>query len=172
MFRIPSRAFAWLSVSFAMVLIAACASIPPPTSTMSRAESSIQAAKKAGAADADPVDLDFAQGKYGQAKAAMAAKKYGQASDLAEESLADSNLALTKARLATLRNRIQSQSRENARLRKQLLESAPSASSPPPASIDSATQLPETVLPSPAASSGAPAPASSANDPAAQEGHS
>lgn len=168
--RIPLRAIAWLPVP-AIMLLAACASIPPPNATMSRAQASIQAAEKAGAADADPVDLDFARGKYAQAQTAMTARKYGLASNLAEESLADSRLARTKARLATMRTRIQAQTRENARLRKQLLEQPAAAAAPSQApAAPAAHELPETVLPMPSVPSSAPAPASSspvatANDP-------
>ncbi|MBB6184256.1 DUF4398 domain-containing protein [Oleiagrimonas soli] len=128
---------------------------------MSRAQSSLQAAQKAGAGDADPVDLEFARGKYQQAQTALNDGKNQQAADLAQESIADSQLALTKARLATLRGQIRTQTAENARLRKQLLDDAAKAqasSAPAPASSASGVEeLPQTVLPSPAS----PAPASS-----------
>jgi hypothetical protein len=146
---------------------------------MSRAKAGIEAATRAGAADADPVDLDFARGKYTQAQAAMQAKKYSLASNLADESMADSNLAVTKARLASMRSRIKSQTLENARLRKQLLDHAPAAASSTSPPTDSGTrELPQTVLPAPSMPSSAPAPATSApaaatsTSPVSQESHS
>lgn len=149
----------------AMLLLAACASTPPPTDAMQRAQSTLDAARKAGAADYDPVDLDFAKGKFGQAQAAMAKRDYDKAAAFAAESLADGRLALTKARLAALRGQVKQASAENERLRQQLLnktDTAPGgqgASSPPAAQGgDGATELPQQVLPMP----GAPAPASSA----------
>jgi len=147
-----------LTLSAALViLLSACASIPPPTGAMSRARSSLKAAQQAGAADADPVDLEFARGKLEQANKAISDGKNGLAGDLAEESLADSQLALTKARLASMRARVQSQLKENQRLRKQLLERAAGhAAAAEPASASSVQELPQTVLPMPAPPSSAP----------------
>lgn len=164
---IPFRALSWATATAIVTLLASCASIPPPTSTMSRAQSSLQAAQKAGAGDADPVDLEFARGKYQQAQTALGNGKNALAADLANESIADSQLALTKARLATLRGQISAQTKENTRLRKQLLERAakarPAAVPQAPSSSD-VQELPQTVLPAPAS----PAPASSSD--AVQEG--
>lgn len=150
-----------LAVSAAlMVLLSSCASIPPPTDVMSRAQASLKAARAAGAADADPVDLEFARGKLEQAGKAMANGKNGPAGDLAEESLADSRLAQTKAELATMLSRVRAQRKENQRLRKQLLDLAatPPAAATPAAS-SSVQELPQTVLPMPSPpSSAAPPP--------------
>jgi hypothetical protein len=119
---------------------------------MARAQNQLQAAQEAQAADYDPVDLDFAKARFQQAQAAMDARKYAQAADLAEESLADGRLAQARSQVAALREQIRSKTEENARLRTRLLDNPatpqPSAAPPAPGS----TELPEQVLPAPAAS--------------------
>ncbi len=153
--RALSRLLPWASV----VLLAACASIPPPTGIMSRARAAIDAAQQAGAADADPVDLAFARGKLQQAQQAMGKGKNGKARDLAQESLADSQLALTKARLATLRARVAAQRKENQRLQNQLLQRAPApGKTVAPGSGGTVEELPQAVLPMPAPPSSAASP--------------
>jgi len=156
-----------------MVLLSACASIPPPTGTMSRARSSLKAAEQAGAADADPVDMEFARGKLEQAGKAIADGKNGLAGDLAEESLADSHLAQTKAELATMRARVQSQQQDNQRLRRQLLDrAARQQAAAAPATSSSVQELPQTVLPMPAPPSSAPSSPQPASAGSAKQGGS
>ena len=102
----------------ALVLaLAGCATVPPPDNSMNQAQAQLQAARDADAADYAPVDLGFAQDKFQQAQMAMAARKYANAADLAEESRADAELARAKARLAAARSQIQSKVQENTRLR-------------------------------------------------------
>jgi hypothetical protein len=160
----------WLAISALLALVSGCASIPPPTSAMHSAKAGIQAAEQAGAADADPVDLDFARSKFTQAQAVMQTGKYGPAGDLANESIADSRLALTKARLAKVRSLIGKQTRENQRLRKQL--TAPPPVPAEPSSSPDVQELPQTVLPAPAEPASTPAPAGTTPTPgqAMQEG--
>jgi hypothetical protein len=99
-----------------------CASVPPPNGAMNQAQSQLQAARDAGADTYDPVDFGFAQDKFQQAQAAMADRKYAQASDLADESRADATLARTKAQLAAARAQIQSKTDANGQLRSQNAE--------------------------------------------------
>lgn len=96
-----------------------CASVPPPDGAMNQAQSQLQAARDAGADTYDPVDFGFAQDKFQQAQAAMADRKYAQASDLADESRADATLARTKALLAAARAQMQSKTDANNQLRAQ-----------------------------------------------------
>lgn len=107
-----------LSATLALVL-SGCASVPPPDSAMTQAQSQIQAARDAGAPDYDPVDFGFAQDKFQQAQAAMADGKYALAADLADESRADATLARTKALLGQARGQIQSKTDANRQLRAQ-----------------------------------------------------
>ena len=112
--------------------IGGCASVPPPDNAMNQAQSQLQAARDAQAADYAPVDLGFAQDKFQQAQAAMAQRHYADAAKWAEESRADAELARAKARLAAARAQIQGKLAENTRLR-QHGEQPPSPDSLPPA---------------------------------------
>jgi hypothetical protein len=136
-----------------LLVLAGCASVPPPNEAMNQAQTQLQAARDAGAADYDPVDLGFAQDKFQQAQGAMADRKYTLAADLAAESRADAELAQVKANLGAARAKIQTKMDENARLRQEGAEAAAAAAA------EFAKPLP---TPAPAASSSAPAPAGSA----------
>lgn len=105
-----------LSVIFALAM-AGCASVPPPDNAMNLAQSQLQAARDAHAADYAPVDMGFAQDKFQQAQSAMAERKYGDAATLAAESQADAELAAAKGRLGTARAEIQKKVSENSKLR-------------------------------------------------------
>jgi hypothetical protein len=148
-----------------LALLAGCASVPPPNAAIAQAQSQLQAAQAARAADYDPVDLDFANARFNQAQQAMAARKYALAADLAAESQADGQLAQTKARLAALREQIKAKTADNAKLRAQLL-ARPAAPAPAPAAAPSGQyELPEQVLPMPAPASSAPSPAMQGGSP-------
>ncbi|MBD8897685.1 DUF4398 domain-containing protein [Rhodanobacter sp. DHG33] len=142
-----------------LLALAGCASVPPPNDAMNQAQTRLQAAHDAGAADYDPVDLGFAQDKFQQAQAAMADRKYALAADLAAESGADADLARTKANLGAARSKIQSKMNTNAELRQQGAEAAAAA----------AAEFAK-PLPVPSYGSSAPAPASSAAMPAPNQG--
>jgi hypothetical protein len=105
-----------------------CATAPPPNDSMNLAQTELQAAREAGAADYAPVDLGFAQDKFQQAQAAMAERKYADAANLAGESSADADLARAKARLGAARAKIQSKVQENSHLRQ--LGEQPAAEAP------------------------------------------
>lgn len=103
----------------ALLVLGGCASVPPPDAAMNQAQAGLQAARQAGAADYDPVDLGFAQDKFQQAQTAMSNRKFAPAADLAAESSADSTLARTKAMLGAARAQIQLKVQANARQRAQ-----------------------------------------------------
>lgn len=115
------------------LILAGCASVPPPNDSMNLAQAQLQMARDAGAADYAPVDLGFAQDKFQLAQAAMAERKYADAANLAEESRADAELAQAKARLGAARAQIQSKLQENTRLRQQGEQAAAAAQAPPAA---------------------------------------
>ncbi len=100
-----------------MLTLGGCASAPPPNDSMNEAQSRLQTARDAGAAVYAPVDLGFAQDKFQQAQVAFADRKYADASNLAEESRADAELATAKARLGKARAQIQSKTQDNAGLK-------------------------------------------------------
>ncbi|HEX7815480.1 DUF4398 domain-containing protein [Dyella sp.] len=114
---------------------------------MNLAQSQLQSARDAGAADYAPVDLGFAQSKFQQAQAAMASRKYEVAAQLADESRADSELARAKARLAAARAQIQQKTSDNDRLRQQIEQAHAHDNDPPP----------PISMPAPADSTGLPA---------------
>jgi len=103
----------------ALLVLGGCASVPPPDAAMNQAQAGLQAARQAGAADYDPVDLGFAQDKFQQAQTAMSNRKFAQAADLAAESSADATLARTKAMLGAARAQIQLKVQANTRQRAQ-----------------------------------------------------
>ncbi len=103
--------------------LAGCATTPPPDGVMNQAQVQLQAARDAGAADYDPVDLGFAQNKFQQAQNAMANRKYDEAAVLADEARADAELARAKARLAAARAQIQAKTAANQQLRDQIDQS-------------------------------------------------
>ena len=149
------------TVILMLLVLGGCASVPPPNDAMNLAQTQLQAARDAGAADYAPVDLGFAQDKFQQAQAAMAERKYAAAADLAEESRADSALARAKARLGAARAQIQSKVEENTRLR-ELGEQAASAGPPQGQSAAPADNGSAEAPPEPPPIADMPAPASSA----------
>jgi len=112
--RLPLAAALVLSLA-----LAGCATVPPPNDVMNLAQTRLQQARDAGAADYAPVDMGFAQGKFQQAQEAMADRKYADAANLAEESRADSELAQAKAKLGAARAQMQQKMQENTRLREE-----------------------------------------------------
>ena len=136
----PRRIRTAMAILVLALTLAGCASVPPPKDSMNLAQSQLQMARHAGAADYAPVDLGFAQDKFQLAQAAMAERKYADAANLAEESRADAELAQAKARLGAARAQIQRKVQENTRLRQQgeqaagagqTQDAAPPASAPP-----------------------------------------
>lgn len=140
------------------LLLAGCASVPPPTALMARAEQQLDAARQAHAADFAPVDYGFATQRYQAAQAAVSAGKYDVATDMANESLADARLAQTRAELAAVRRQVKAQRAENTRLRQQLLKApaAASTSGSTAGGLPSQVVLPQPTYPTHAASTPAP----------------
>ncbi len=115
----PGRIRTAMAVVALTLVLTGCATVPPPDDSMNMAQTQLQSARDAGAADYAPVDLGFAQDKFQQAQTAMAAREYADAANLAEESRADAELARAKARLGAARAQIQSKVQENTHLRSQ-----------------------------------------------------
>ncbi|NID04204.1 DUF4398 domain-containing protein [Luteibacter jiangsuensis] len=133
------------SLALAIATLAGCASVPPPDGAMNQALAQLQAARDAGAADYAPVDLDYAQAKFRQAQAAMASRKYEEAALLADESRADSELARAKARLGAARAQNTAKSKENSKMRVDMIDNHANDTVPIPNNV----QESETVLPEP-----------------------
>lgn len=89
----PDRAL----LVFLIPLALACATVTPPTDTISAADRSITDATQADAEPIARLDLYLAREHLAQARTAMDAKRYEEAREYAEKSLVESELAETKA---------------------------------------------------------------------------
>jgi Domain of unknown function (DUF4398)/Acyl-CoA dehydrogenase, C-terminal domain len=159
--RLSGRIRATMATLALTLALAGCATLPPPDDSMNMAQTQLQAARDAGAADYAPVDLGFAQDKFQQAQTAMAERKYADAANLAEESRADAELARAKARLGATRAQIQSKIQENSSLRAQgeQAEAAAQQQAAAPAAASSSSPAPTEDMPAPSSSVlSAPAP--------------
>lgn len=82
--------FAWLGTS-------ACSSTNPPTGAVSQAELAVRQAGQSKASQYAPTELSNARDKLDRAKRAMDAERYVEARRLAEQALADAQLAEARA---------------------------------------------------------------------------
>lgn len=104
-----------------LALLAGCATTPPPADLMNRAEYMLREAEQSGARDNSPLELRFAQEKYSAAQAAMGREDYEEARRLAEQSIANSQLAQAKAEAAEARASAEQVRRGVDALRQELL---------------------------------------------------
>jgi DNA repair ATPase RecN len=95
--KFRSRAGMTLLVS-SLTLAAACSSVEPPREVLSQADLQVREAEELQASRHAPLELRNAREKLQSAQAAMRAEDYERARWLAEESLADAQLALEKSR--------------------------------------------------------------------------
>jgi hypothetical protein len=82
----------------AAILVAGCASTPPPTAQMAISKTAVSNASSAGGTEYAPLQLKSAKEKLGAAEQAMVAKNYVLARQLAEEAQVDAELAVAMAR--------------------------------------------------------------------------
>jgi Domain of unknown function (DUF4398) len=87
-------------IGCAAVVIAGCASIPPPTEQMAVSKSALANAVSAGGNEYASVEMRTAQEKMDRANRAMDKEDYVNARWLAEEAQADARLAEKKAHSA------------------------------------------------------------------------
>ena len=112
-------------VSLALAL-AACGPTKPPPDILGKAQQRLSSARSSGAATFAPLELRFAEERFDQANAAMQGRDYKLATDLANESEANSELATIKARLGKLRESVDRTKQENAAIKSLLDASADS----------------------------------------------
>lgn len=91
--RFPLRALP----AIAALLLAACASMPPPTAELAVTTSVVAHAAGAGANEAAPLDMRNANDKLARANKAMTDKDYPLALAMAQQAQADARLAEAKA---------------------------------------------------------------------------
>jgi Domain of unknown function (DUF4398) len=87
-----------LAVMITLLVVAACASVPPPLQEVAHAERAVQAAADADAGTLAPVELEKARGKLDAAKSALHEQQHLKARQLAEQALVDAELAEITAR--------------------------------------------------------------------------
>lgn len=104
-----------------LALVAACATTPPPTDLMSRANSALSEAEQSGARQHAPLEMRFAREKYAAAQSAMGREDYQEARRLAEQAIANARLAEAKADAADARAAAQEVRKSVEALRRELL---------------------------------------------------
>ncbi len=87
-------------MGFAALVIAGCASIPPPTEQLAVAKVAVSNATSAGGNEFASGEMRAAHDKLDRAGLAMVSEDYKNARLLAEEAEVDAQLAATKARSA------------------------------------------------------------------------
>ena len=96
--------YKWLrmagGISFVAIVVAGCASVPPPTEQMAVSKLAIANAVSAGGSEYAAVEMRSAQEKMDRANRAMAKEDYENARWLAEQAQADARLAEKKAESA------------------------------------------------------------------------
>lgn len=100
---------------FMVVLLAGCASVPPPTESLTRASTAVNDAAQAKADDYAPLELRNAQQKLEQAQALAAQEDYDRAARLADEAAVDAELAAAKSRSAQVERAVE-EVRESVRV--------------------------------------------------------
>jgi len=89
----------WIGASIICGVLgaSACSSARPPTETLAKAELAVRQASESNASQEAPLELRLAREKLDKAKAAIAKEDFREARFLAEQALADAQLAETKA---------------------------------------------------------------------------
>lgn len=140
-----------------VMALAACATVPPPTQLLARAQSELQAARNAGAANAAPDALGEAERRLAAAQQFNTNGQFGKATDSAQEAEAAAETARARAETARLNWEIRNQTTVNASLRGDLARRE--------RAVAAAQQAATTPIPAPASSVVAPASAASAGQP-------
>lgn len=81
-----------------VILVAGCASTPPPTEQIAISKTAVDNASSDGGDEYAPLQLKTAKEKLDAAEQAMVAKKYVLAKQLAEEAQVDAELAVAISR--------------------------------------------------------------------------
>lgn len=113
-------------VVLATALAAGCSPTKPPLDELDAASRALAAARQAQAPQLAAAEYRAAGRHFDQAQAAERDRDYDAAAQFAAESLADSELALAKARLSTARSEVERLARENEGLQADL-DSHPAA---------------------------------------------
>ena len=122
--------------ALAALALVACASTPPPTDQLARAESAIKRAEEARVADYASPDLKAAREKLASARDAVTRDEMALAARLAEQARVDAEVATAKAEAAKAQSNIEELQKANAALQQESLRNstpaAPALPPPPP----------------------------------------
>jgi hypothetical protein len=102
------------------IVLAACASMPPPTSELAVSTAAVAHAAGAGANEAAPIDMTSARDKLARANKAMVDKDYKLALSLALEAQSDARLAESKADAARAQKAADAVKADSEALREEL----------------------------------------------------
>lgn len=102
-FHSPSRHAALTLLTFAALLLGACATTPEPVAQLAVAEAAVQGANTPDTAQLAGAQLQLAVGKLAAARAAQTAKDYASARRLADEAQVDAQAAVAHAQAARSR---------------------------------------------------------------------
>ena len=103
------------------LLLAGCASAPPPVGLLEDAGQAVASARAAKADEYAAVELGQAEERLADARLAMDERDYAQARELAEQAELHADLAAARSRAAVGRAQVKAAGEENARLRRELL---------------------------------------------------
>jgi ABC-type uncharacterized transport system auxiliary subunit len=109
-----------LVVVTATLVLSACTPTRPPLDQLDAASRALGAARDAGAPQWALAEYRAAGSRFDEAQAAQAGGDYDEAAWFAEESLADSELAIARSRLASAREAVSRLQQENAALERDL----------------------------------------------------
>ena len=104
----------------AMLIGAGCASVPEPVAEIASARTAIRAIENGDARSLAPVELDRAKSKLQRAEAAVNSGQNAEATRLAEESLADAELATAKTNMIKAEKNAEELERSIAVLRREI----------------------------------------------------
>jgi Domain of unknown function (DUF4398) len=106
------------------ISLAGCEPTRPPLTQLDQAGRLLQTARTSGAPTYAPLELRYADERLMQARAKADKHDYDEALQLADESSANSDLAITKSRLGKMREKVDARTRENAQLQQELVSGA------------------------------------------------
>jgi hypothetical protein len=104
-----------------LLFAGAVAAATPPDAEMSAAQSALAGAERSQPSGDAAQMLDEARQNFALAQTAMTKRKYKDAKSLADRTAAAADLATAMARLASLRQEVDSKAARNADLRRRLL---------------------------------------------------
>lgn len=105
----------------AAVILAGCASAPPPTSQLATAQQAVNSADSARSAEFAPLELRTAREKLFQAEQANLEKDYDRARHLAEQAEWDARVAERKAQAEKARRTVEAAKQGTQELREESL---------------------------------------------------